>query len=111
MYLNHLELFKRKDIILFYELVLRNQMIDSNIYCSQLKAAISEKCLVLVNIKHTMFNQDLMETRQKTVTARQRNFHLILIFIIDVASGGARGVIIIVVGNEHGDTSSNPARD
>ena len=22
--------------------------------------------------------------------------------------GGARGVIVIVVGNEHGDTSSNP---
>ncbi len=26
-------------------------------------------------------------------------------------SGGARGVVIIVVGNEHGDTSSNPGRD
>ena len=25
--------------------------------------------------------------------------------------GGARGVMIIVVGNEHGDTSSNPGRD
>ena len=25
--------------------------------------------------------------------------------------GGARGVIVIVVGNEHGDTSSNPERD
>ena len=25
--------------------------------------------------------------------------------------GGARGVVIIVVGNEHGDTSSNPGRD
>ena len=28
-----------------------------------------------------------------------------------VSSGGARGVIVIVVGNEHGDTSSNPGRD
>ena len=26
-------------------------------------------------------------------------------------NGGARGVIVIVVGNEHGDTSSNPGRD
>ena len=26
-------------------------------------------------------------------------------------SGGARGVIVIVVGNEYGDTSSNPGRD
>ena len=25
--------------------------------------------------------------------------------------GGARGAIVIVVGNEHGDTSSNPGRD
>ena len=25
--------------------------------------------------------------------------------------GGTRGVMIIVVGNEHGDTSSNPGRD
>ena len=25
--------------------------------------------------------------------------------------GGACGVIVIVVGNEHGDTSSNPGRD
>ena len=26
-------------------------------------------------------------------------------------TGGARGVIVIVVGNGHGDTSSNPGRD
>ncbi len=25
--------------------------------------------------------------------------------------GGARGVIVIVIGNEHDDTSSNPGRD
>ena len=25
--------------------------------------------------------------------------------------GGARGVMVIVVGNRHGDTSSNPGRD
>ena len=24
---------------------------------------------------------------------------------------GARGIMVIVVGNEHGDTSSNPGRD
>ena len=28
-----------------------------------------------------------------------------------IVFGGARGVIVIVVGNEHGDTSSNPGRD
>ena len=25
--------------------------------------------------------------------------------------GGSRGVVVIAVGNEHGDTSSNPGRD
>ena len=29
----------------------------------------------------------------------------------DDDTGGARGVVVIVVGNEHGDTSSNPRRD
>ncbi len=29
---------------------------------------------------------------------------------IDI-KGGARGVVVIAVGNEHGDTSSNPGRD
>ena len=28
-----------------------------------------------------------------------------------VVLGGARGVVVIAVGNEHGDTSSNPGRD
>ena len=28
-----------------------------------------------------------------------------------VFNGGARGVIVIVVGNEHGDPSSNPGLD
>ena len=32
-------------------------------------------------------------------------------FILANASGGARGVIVIVLGNGHGDTSSNPGRE
>ena len=28
-----------------------------------------------------------------------------------ISIGGARGVMVIVVGNGHGDTSSNPGRD
>ena len=35
-------------------------------------------------------------------------FTLHLIFVV---CGGARGVMVIVVGNGHGDTSSNPGRD
>ena len=34
----------------------------------------------------------------------------ISISIISI-KGGARGVMVIVVGNGHGDTSSNPGRD
>ena len=26
-------------------------------------------------------------------------------------NGGARGVVVIIIGNGHGDTSSNPGRD
>ena len=29
----------------------------------------------------------------------------------EVIFGGARGVVVIVVGNGHGDTSSNPGQD
>ena len=32
-------------------------------------------------------------------------------YSIDMPCGGARSVIVIVLGNEHGDTSSNPRRD
>ena len=39
------------------------------------------------------------------------NIKVTIIPIMIGAFGGARGVIVIVVGNEHGDTSSNPGRD
>ena len=32
-------------------------------------------------------------------------------FPLSYEYGGARGVMVIVVGNGHGDTSSNPGRD
>ena len=31
--------------------------------------------------------------------------------VIESCFGGAHGVMVIVVGNGHGDTSSNPGRD
>ena len=34
-----------------------------------------------------------------------------IICLLSVKIGGARGVVVIVVGNGHGDTSSNPGRD
>ena len=32
-------------------------------------------------------------------------------FEIELFIGGSHGVMVIVVGNEHSDTSSNPGRD
>ena len=31
--------------------------------------------------------------------------------LVSATYGGSRGVMVIVVGNGHGDTSSNPGRD
>ena len=36
---------------------------------------------------------------------------LLLVELLTVTVGGACGVMVIVVGNGHGDTSSNPGRD
>ena len=47
--------------VLYYELLLKNQMINSNKYCSQLdqlKAALHEKHLGLVNRKYRIFHKD-----------------------------------------------------
>ena len=40
-----------------------------------------------------------------------KNIGIIIIIIIIIIIGGARGVTVIVVGNGHDDTSSNPGRD
>ena len=47
--------------VLYYELLLENQTINSNKYCSQLdqlKAALDKKRSELVNRKRTIFHQD-----------------------------------------------------
>ena len=60
--------------VLYYELLLENDTIHSNKYCSQLdqlKAALDEKCLELVNRKRIILHQDnarlhvSLMTRQK----------------------------------------------
>ena len=59
---------------LYYELLPKNQMINSNKYCSQLdqlKSAFNEKCPELINGKHIIFRQNnarpcvSLMTRQK----------------------------------------------
>ena len=39
------------------------------------------------------------------------NATYIIVGPLDNENGGARGVMVIVVGNGHGDTSSNPGRE
>ena len=64
--------------VLYYELLPENQKINSNKYCSQLdqlKAALEEKCLELVNRKCIIFHQD--NTRPHvSFTTRQKLLQL-----------------------------------
>ena len=53
-----------------------------------------------------LYNSKLFVSRIITCS----NNCLLRIIIIS-NQGGARGVMVIVVGNGHGDTSSNPRRD
>ena len=51
-------------------------------------------CVIAMYCRYKLFNEtDIKEVVYKTIR------------------GGARGVMVIVVGNGHGDTSSNPGRD
>ena len=64
--------------VLYYELLLENQTINSNKYCSQLdqlKAALHEKRLELVNRKHIIFHQDNTRPHVSLMT-RQKLFQL-----------------------------------
>ena len=75
--------------VLYYELLLENQMIHCNKYCSQLdqlKTARSETCLKLVNRKCIVFYQDSTEQcffddrGKKSVTSWRRRSDLSLVF-------------------------------
>ena len=64
--------------VLYHKLLLENQTINSNKYCSQLnqlKAVLDKKCLELVNWKCMIFHQDnarphvSFDDQAKTVTA------------------------------------------
>ena len=70
-----------------------------------------------------LYNTNLLENLRKVCDEQRVRFHHDLKFMEeryqgrwgckydDWLLGGARGVIVIAVGNEHGDTSSNPGRD
>ena len=60
--------------VLYYELLLENQTIHSNKYCSQLdqlKAALDEKHPELVNRKHIIFHQDNARLHVSSVTRQK----------------------------------------
>ena len=48
---------------------------------------------------------------QQSATFSGKHIELFITVMSLGVSGGARGVIVIFVGNGHGDTSSNPGRD
>ena len=59
---------------LYYELLLENQMINSNKYCSQLdqlKATLDKMCLELVNRKHIIFHHDNMKLHVSLITRQK----------------------------------------
>ena len=57
-------------------------------------------------------SETLLYFEQVFLEAKDRiKLILILYLCLGYVQGGARGVMVIVVGNGHGDTSSNPWRD
>ena len=54
-------------------------------------------------MREVYFSQSELVTNQ--------DVRVVILVIKTAIIGGARGVIVIVVGNERGDTSSNPGRD
>ena len=74
--------------VLCYELPLENQMINPNMYCSQLnqlKPALNEECPESVQRKHKIFIQDsarlcFFDDQTKTVTAWTGSSDLSVVF-------------------------------
>ena len=60
--------------------------------------------LLLMNFKMVLANE-------KRFTSLPSQSRRIIKVNIPQTCGGACGVVVIAVGNEHGDTSSNPGRD
>ena len=62
--------------------------------------------------KFTLCNRYLVYARVKFLYTTNISLFLSSLTLHQpMKSGGARGVVVIAVGNEHGDTSSNPGRD
>ena len=76
---------------------------DFEINTNHPSSATKRQYLILLNKKNKtchLLDFAIQTNHPKITTIRS---YLVL--------GGAHGVFVIVVGNEHGDTSSNPGRD
>ena len=62
-------------------------------------------CVCIVNHGHGYTTPGHRRNRVRTPV------YYVHFLLRSLSLGGARGAIVIVVGNEHGNTSSNPGRD
>ena len=65
--------------VLYYELLLESQRINSNRYCSQLdwlKAVLNEKCIELVKRKYVIFHQDNTRPHVSLMTRQEKMLQL-----------------------------------
>ena len=53
----------------------------------------------------------MAEELGKSILMHNNNGKVLFLFLMGINFGGARGVMVIVLGNGHADTSSNPGRD
>ena len=53
---------------------------------------------------------DCVKIVLQNIITKSKCFILFIYLFFLLVCGGARGVMVIVVGNGHGDTSSNPER-
>ena len=69
-------------------------------------------CMIIrCNWRLHIFLGSLIKRRYQTERNNQQNTTLLEDVTNCTELGGACGVMVIVVGNGHGDTSSNPGRD
>ena len=66
---------------------------------------ILKKALYIPTFKQNIFSVQVATKNGEHISFKRENSLLIY------PNGGARGVMVIVVGNGHGDLSSNPGRE
>ena len=75
--------------------------------CSNMVAMSEKRCIPLCLLTVSIPGHVIPKTFKMVLDTSLLNTQQYKVRI----EGGARGVMVIVVGNGHGDTSSNPGRD